>query len=283
MKEGIFSGLTMAQYLDLNAVSRSQLCLLGTRSPAHLKAQMESEKKKETKALRIGSLLDYAIFEPDRLMDSCHVRPKVCKTAKGCVVAWDLKTNDAQDWVAKHSDKPITTEAELENVKLIRESVMRHPGAARALRAGRAQQTLIVRARSLVDVRDDCEVMVRIRPDWLSGDAICDLKSTVDGSRDEFAKSIYNYGYDVQAALYLDVANLLEPGKEHFVFLCAEKEEPFAISTYRLDAASIEKGRMKYRYWLAQYCECARTGIWPGYSTDIEEIGLSDWAMRRAA
>ena len=272
MNKGIYDGWTMEEYLSADAVSASMLRLLGTRSPAHLKAQMDGEKRKETKALRVGSLIDTAVFEPDKLESSVHIKPATCLTAKKCRVPWDAKTNDAQEWLEGHRDKPVVSQAELDTARSVADSVRAHPAAQAALARGKAQQTLIVPAFELFGAPSG-NVMVRCRPDWMTGNVIPDLKSTLCASKDEFSKSIYSYGYDVQSALYLDAANALGLKKEVFMYICVEKDPPYAVGCYRLDEESVDKGRAKYRYWLAQYCDCVLNDEWPGYRPGSRRSG----------
>lgn len=275
MTPGIYD-LPFEDYLKADGCSQSMLKILG-QSPAHLRAYLDGEKKETTTAMKLGTVIHSAILQPDLLLDSIHLRPETCKTAKGCIVPWDLKTNDAQAWMDSHKDKPVVSSSELETVYAIAESARSHPAAKMALfTKGKAEQSLFA-------TDPETGALMKCRADWLSGEACVDLKTTEDASPLGFAKSISSYQYDVQAAVTLDICEQLSLGKKYFIFIAVEKVPPFATAVYQLDEASIEKGRMKYRYWLAQYCECVRTGEWPGYPTTIEVIKLSDWAMRRAA
>jgi exodeoxyribonuclease VIII len=128
-------------------------------------------------------------------------------------------------------------------------------------------------------------VRVRVRPDWLTDDGyIVDLKSSRDSSPGEFSRSIQNYRYHVQDALYSD-AYEWATGKPcaGFVFIVVESDLPHNVQVYKLDDISRHIGRTQYRANLNTYADCLSSGQWPGYSAPTAEpelISLPDWAMR---
>ena len=50
---------------------------------------------------------------------------------------------------------------------------------------------------------------------------------------DEYDITIFEQVVDRQAAMYLDGWSALGRNYEHFVFICVEKEPPFAVALYR--------------------------------------------------
>ncbi len=90
-----------------------------------------------------------------------------------------------------------------------------------------------------------------------------------------------NNGYDVQAAFYLDMANLCGLDKKYFIFIACEKEPPYATAVYQLDEASIECGRSKYRRWLNTAALCWESGEWPAYDPAIQVLTLPQWNIRQ--
>ena len=71
---------------------------------------------------------------------------------------------------------------------------------------------------------------------------VYDIKTTTCGTIEAFAKSAEKYGYDRQAAFYLDSV-----GAKKFVFvvLCKTKENTIFIIT--CEKSFIEQGRKKYK------------------------------------
>ena len=79
---------------------------------------------------------------------------------------------------------------------------------------------------------------------------VYDIKTTTCGTIEAFAKSAEKYGYDRQAAFYLDSV-----GAKKFVFvvLCKTKENTIFIIT--CERSFIEQGRKKYKKLLKTWSE----------------------------
>lgn len=272
MKTGIFD-LPMPDYLAERGVSQSMLKLLA-KSPAHLKHSIEHPEP-ETVDQKIGTVTHVAVFEPDRLESCCHVKPANYQDAKtGDWKKWNGNATACKDWLAARQDRPIVSQDDYTRILGIRDSVFRHPAAALALNtAGKAEQSLFV---------EDPEtgLQLKCRADFLTGNADVDLKTCQDASPAGFAKAVANFGYDIQAAMTLDICGFLGLRVEHVIFIAAEKEPPFAVGVYELDARALEVGRNKYRRLLAKYFECVTSEKWPAYSSNIEYLSLPAWAEK---
>jgi len=137
------------------------------------------------------------------------------------------------------------------------------------------------RELSLFTVDPVTGVKVRVRYDLLSGGEAVDVKSTQDARPAEFAKSIFNYSYHMQAALYCDAWEW-ENGwdLDAFRFIAIETEMPHAAMAYLLDWTALEEGRRMYREALNMYAACERSGEWPAYHCEADElIGLPQWRV----
>jgi hypothetical protein len=64
-------------------------------------------------------------------------------------------------------------------------------------------------------------------------DGIQDLKTARDASPQAFAKASVDFGYDLQATLYLLIARALGFDKKSFNFVVVENQEPWATKVYR--------------------------------------------------
>jgi exodeoxyribonuclease VIII len=64
------------------------------------------------------------------------------------------------------------------------------------------------------------------------------------------------------------------------LFIAVEKEPPFAVGLYNLDAESIEIGRQKNEQNLVRLQECIEANNYPAYSTEIQTISLPNWAKK---
>jgi len=153
----------------------------------------------------------------------------------------------------------------------VADAVHAHPVAAAILEQGEAEKSLYWQ---------DAETSVtrRGRTDWLRDNAIVDVKTCADASPAGFAKACGTFGYDMQAAWYTDGVEALTGERLPFLFIAVEKTAPHLVAVYQLDDFALERGANRNREALRIYAECESSGVWPGYSTDIETLSLPRWA-----
>lgn len=269
MEVGVFD-LPMPDYLAAHGVSQSALKKLA-QSPAHLR-QYVDHPEPSTPDQIVGTITHTAVFEAGLLEKCCHVKPANYQNKKSEWRKWNGNATECKDWIAAHEDKPIVKQDDFTAILAMSAHIFDHPAAALALKTGKAEQSLFCED-------PDTGLQLKCRTDWLSGNAIVDLKTCQDASPTGFAKTIANFGYDVQAAFNLDIAAILGLGKEHFIFIAVEKEPPYAVGVYQLDEESIACGRSKYRRLLNRYLECAIANKWPAYSSNVEFLKLPKWAL----
>lgn len=159
--------------------------------------------------------------------------------------------------------------------------------ACEAIRANLAKAGIVVangQNELPVEWRTSEGVLCRGRLDHLSkGHAqIVDLKSCRSAKPDDCAKSVISYGYDVQAAAYVQAVETLHPelaGRVEFVFAFFETEPPYAIGPYKLDAEWRHIGGRKWARACKTWARCLATGEWPGYATGVTTLFAPPWAM----
>jgi hypothetical protein len=175
-------------------------------SPRLANAMRKGEyKKPETAAFRFGRMF-HELLDPNsgfdkhyRLGPGNDRRTKAWKDAQ--VEGIQLVTVD--DWDALHR---------------MAESVRANPFAA----------CLLENAMHEVGFRMDADqgpFKIQCRADIMHADHIADLKTTAD--IDDFSKSIANYGYHRQAALYRYIISRECGNKLPFSFIVVENAEPF--------------------------------------------------------
>lgn len=125
-------------------------------------------------------------------------------------------------------------------------------------------------------------LLLKARPD-VENDWLFDVKTCRDASPLGFRKSAEQFGYGMQAALYLDVVEQTRGERPAgFVFLCVEKEPPYLTAAYVAEDDMVALGRLDCRRAIDLYHECSRTGFWPGYTADgPQPLHLSPWETRR--
>jgi hypothetical protein len=151
-------------------------------------------------------------------------------------------------------------------------AVKAHPLAAKLLRAGEPEKTLIWRDPAT-------GVPCRAKADWLRPDGIVDLKTAESAAPEALSKAAHNHGYAIQAPFYLRGFRERFPGVEpFFVHIAVEKEPPYLVHVNQLTERALAYGDRQVSQALEIYRDCSASGIWPGYPTDeITDIDLPHW------
>jgi hypothetical protein len=111
---------------------------------------------------------------------------------------------------------------------------------------------------------------------------IVDYKTANSVAPGAIRKAVHNYGYHQQDAWYIDAVRALDLLRDAvFLFVFQQKEPPYLITVAQLDAKATEIGRDLNRQALERFRDCQQSGVWPGYSTDVELISLPGWAVRQ--
>lgn len=158
------------------------------------------------------------------------------------------------------------------------DAIRKHP-IHKALGRGKAEPTIVWQDK-------ETGIWLRCRPDFLPANnwAVPDYKTTVSARPDDFSRSVMDYGYHQQAALYLDgieaVFGPLPNGQlRQFYFIAQEKTAPYIVQPFALDGEAVEWGRRLNRKAIRTFARCLETGHWPGYADDFVTIGLPRWKV----
>lgn len=106
------------------------------------------------------------------------------------------------------------------------------------------------------------------------GDALVDLKSTVDASPAKFPWQAKKLGYCLQLAFYAAGLELAGYGRREPYIVAVENAPPFCVQVYKLTAADIDEGRWAVDAAMDQLLECERTGYWPSYADKILPLNV---------
>jgi hypothetical protein len=230
------------------------------RSPAHYK----NPKIEDSPALQFGSLVHEFVLLPD--VAQASYRPKAAvdgRTKEGKAV---------RDWEAALSAQQgikFITEADYNAATSIATSVRTHLGTSALFASGVAEVSGILEGF--------CDINVRIKPDYRTDAHIIDLKTTTDARPDPFVRSVINFSYQVQAALYVDVAEAIDGKKRDFYWVAVEKDTPYAVAVYKASDEMLEHGRQQYRKAIDLYKECAALDLFPAYSQQVQILDLPGW------
>ena len=265
VQSGLIQGVPNDKYHASQGTSKSQLDQFA-KSPAHYLASLATPRK-ETPAMRIGTLFHGLVLEPERV--KIAVAPVCDKRTKDGKATWEA-------FCYENAGAEIVTAEEGEMLNGMVAAIRKHSAAA-VLLSGPGV------AEGSAWWHDEMSgELCRCRPDFCRDDGIIvDLKSTDDASPEGFARSIAKYGYHRQAAMYSDgVAMATGMQVKGFVFVACEKKAPFAVSVFQLDMQGEEAGRIQYRVLLKDLADCKCSGKWPAYSDRIETISLPAWTAK---
>lgn len=247
--------MSFAAYQQVDAISRSQLINL-KKSPAHAFAAIHTPVE-ETDAMIFGSALHTAILEADKFEKRYWVRPKL-----------DLrKTADKEEHanlIKENHGKIELTANDLYTINQMCASAKRHPFVVEMLSVGQKELSAIWQHN-----QQNCKARIDLAVQAYR--CICDLKTTEDCTFRGFQRSIMEYSYHVQGAMYLDGWNKVSPWKaETFCFICIEKSAPYACAAFSLHDTALKIGRDEYELLLADW----QTQLIDKHWSDVKSITL---------
>jgi len=213
-------------------------------------------------ALDIGSALHDLVLLPEIFNNKYVALPEGMRR--------DARNKEYQKFSEINKNRTILTVENYDNVRAMADAIRKHPIAISILKDSKNEHS----AWSEIN-----GTMCKCRPDILTSDGLCvDLKTSKDATIFGFQRKIYEHGYHIAAAFYLDILRAIGCNADKFIFLVIEKNPPHQIATYALQEAAVELGRSEYTKLLGLYKNCKLTNVWPGYPTRIVEIGLPSWA-----
>jgi len=255
---GIHEGVTFAEYLAQDRVSKSGLWTLYIRSPAHARVE-----KEESNAMKFGTAFHCALLEPHAFRDR-FVRGPVDRRGKKWTEALE-QYGDA-----------LLTEADYDNALALRDALRDEPVIKQLTGGGTMREV------SAFSTDPDTGLPTRARFDCYAPDVAigCDVKSTEDARAYQFRKRVGGLGYHVQEALYTDTWKREGGILKSFAFIAIEPKPPFAFKIYDLDADAVAEGRAIAQKALALWRKCLDANHWPAYPTKPETLTLDKWDFR---
>lgn len=258
-------GMSNAEYHARPEISKSGLDLI-RKAPTLYKYRRDNPEP-PTPAMRWGTLVHTAILEPETLAERTIVAPAIDRRTTAGKAEWAAFQIEA-------AGREVITAEEAAALVAVRAAAWAHPAAGKALGMIREVET------SIFWTDETTGVECRCRPDAImTNGTILDVKTTVDGSPDQFAKSIANYRYHVQSAFYGDgYRRAFGEAPRAFVFLAIEKTPPYLCALYVMDEKAVIRGRADYLADLETFRVCRNTGEWPGLPDVPTVLDLPKWA-----
>lgn len=242
----IIKDLPASEYHARPEISLHQL-LEYSKSPAHGEYKRKNPVT-PTPAMEFGSAFhSYVLDSTTEFYRQYAIKPE-----------GDGRSKEIRAWCSKNIGKAHIKEREFSTIK----------GMTRSLEAFAEDRFNNYLDHNEISIFVENEgVQVRSRLDHIDSPAISDLKTTDSAHPDDFLKSVINFRYYIQAAFYLDNANLAGLNVNEFYFWAIEKTPPYGVSKLRLSEEFIHVGRLAYRELLANYRECRDNNYFPSYPT----------------
>lgn len=263
-------GVSNADYHKrvLGVVSNSALKAFN-RCGAFYRWWIDAPPDEPTPAMAFGSLVHCLILEPDLFAASYVVAPDF----------GNLRTNqgkaDKAAWLAQHPNAILMEQEDFDRARRMRDAIMAHTDARRIVEPSEHEVSGFWTDPAtglLCKIRADC---------WLpSASIIGDIKTCIDASEEEFAKSIANFSYHRQAALYCMGAEQISLSSTYaeFVFIAVEKDPPFLVATYHLNRDELNAKIFSVAADMARFKKCIDEDNWPAFGSRTKEISLPRWA-----
>lgn len=229
-----------------------------SKSPAHYRHALISGVK-ETKAMRVGTLVHAETFDQDGPV----------------IYEGERRGNAWKAFKEENTGVEIVTRSEADKAAdvtcALREAILSHPTAS-GLLSGRIEERIFwsIGGRA-------CQGT----PDVLGTDGvdafITDLKTTADANPAKFPWFAQRMGYVAQLAWYMDGVRAAGLGNPTRGFIVAvESKAPYVVSCFELTPEAIDMGRRQYRIWFEQLLVCEASNSWPGYCSAIVPLNAPD-------
>lgn len=237
-------------YHSHDSISASGLKIIHKKSVYHL----INQQFKETPAMALGTAVHQAILEPHDFHDIYHVIEKIDKRTKAGKEEYQKQIDLAKGKIIIEDD-----------IHEIIKSILgdfRQNDLAQKYCKGEIELSHYTQYEG---------IDVRVRPDVINhvSDFITDVKTCQDNSPQAFKRDVYNWGYHLQAAFYMDMC-----GINNFRFIACTTKYPYTVEVYTLDEKDIEFGRMAYKNAFKQWKKYLETGVVSRYDWhNIHEDG----------
>lgn len=245
--------LSNAEYhAELEHDSNSSLSLFRKSPPKyyHQRITKRIPLDKDTPAKQMGSAIHTAVLEPEKF-DSVIVEiPADVLNADG-----HKKGNDWKVWSWNNRGRIQLTKAEIDEIRWMVDGVWGNPAARDLLKACTAfESTVMVDGEDPRKCRFDAVAEI--------DSFYADLKSHCFEDELEFWRSVQQFGYHRQAALYSDIFHNAYGSKPKCKLILVSKECPDDVVVRTMPAAAVEVGHIENREAFAGLRKCRASGVW---------------------
>lgn len=248
-------------------------------------------REETTKEMDYGTLLDCLILTPERFEASFSVAPaeypaEVKKVA--VMKPWNWNATFCDEWkkVEEANGRTVIKSVQLANAKDAVARMAQDEEIFEIIRGSKTQIMVTADYRDMSGIVVPMKILIDLVPnvDSRFGRCLADLKTATSASAHAWARQVFSYKLQVQAALYLDIWNAATgESRNEFRHIIQESFAPWEVGKRILSAEFIEDGRSRYKGALARYCACLRDKHWPGYDDQADDfasdVNLNGWTV----
>jgi len=238
------------------------------RSPAHARCFAEAAHDQSEFQL-VGSALHCAVLEPGEYTRRYVEMPKLDRRRKA----------DKQEYERIVGNYPNASFLDAEQAAAVRgmyDAIKNHTLAAELLvGASGSNEVSIFWTRE----GERCKARLDRLCEWNGRRLIGDIKTTTNASRRAFERSIFNFGYHLQAAWYEKATAAATEKTSGFVFVAVESQPPFGVCVYELDFGLLSLAHEQIEGLFDLYLKCRRENRWPSYPTHLQTVLCPAWMI----
>ena len=245
--------MTNKEYRDADAISRSDLFILFSKTPMHMRYEMEN-REVDSMALLEGRAAHKLILEPETFDKEFAVAPQC-----------DKRTKEGKEiyaaFLAEHGHKEVITQDTYDKISAMAE-VVHNDKFCREFIKGKHEQSFFW---TDPDTGEKCKVRPDIITEVDGKKYIVDYKTTDSCADGHFERSVRLYGYKFQAGMYREGVFQNTFDEFGFAFVAQEKKPPYAVRVYVCNEDFIQEGYEQFRQALATFHWCKVNDNWYGY------------------
>ena len=263
--------ISNAEYRSREGISASDLKKM-VKSMATWKYAKDHPDESDSPALVFGRAFHKMCLEPYDFQNEYIVSPK-----------FDRRTKDGKEAYAKFMEesngKEVIDEELYQTILDMKEELYRTPYVKKLI-AGEHE-------KSFFWTDEKTGIKCKCRPDSVGklGEQhiLIDLKTCNNAETSAFIKDAMKFGYDIQAAHYIEGMKAMTGHDYKFVFICQEKTEPYLCNILEADEYFIRSGYELRDELLRTYKKCIELDEYPGYmgfaedKTYINSLTVPNW------
>lgn len=243
------------------------------KSAAHFKSQMVTPRQ-DTPSFYDGRMFHSMMLEGKQPLCAPKFDRRT-KEGKAAAEEWEANNKGAlvYDWF----DKAEANQSALDRLNGMVTALKKKKTVRNILSAGSPE-------RSFYCKDTQTGLYLKARTDWITPDnIIVDIKTTDKSARlDAFEKTIFDYGYAISLAWYCRViSQAINKKVDTCILIAVEKKPPYESSVFMLKPELLDIGHQLISNSLPKLAECFQKDEWPGYSEDIQEVGVPTWALNK--